>query len=79
MLATVGVVSLTRVASLERRVAERQEELAREVISEAAEQIRNWRSAYTGDEGTIQKGQAVDFVNAALPAILTRRSSMKAA
>lgn len=77
--ATVGIVSRTDVATLEQRVSEHQERLAQEVIAEAAKQIRVWRSAYGGDELTIQKGQAVDSLNAALTRILAARSSMRAA
>lgn len=76
MMATIGVVSLKTVATLEQRIAERQDELAREVVSEAAKQIRIWRSAYTGDDGTIHKGQAVDSIQAALTRVLAKRSSM---
>lgn len=78
MRATVGVMSLKHVATLEQRIVDRQEELACEVISEAAKQIRIWGSHYSGDEGKISKGQAVDSVNAALTQVLARRSSRKA-
>jgi hypothetical protein len=79
MRATVGVVSLTQVATLEQRIADHQEELARDVIDEAARQIRNWRSNRTEDEGTLEKEYAVQFVNEAFRTVLAKRSSMKVA
>lgn len=77
--ATIGAVSPTHVATLEQRMAEHQEELAREVMAEAARGIRVWGSAYHGDEGSIEKEQAVDAVNDALRLVLQRRAAVRTA
>lgn len=79
IIATVGVVSPNVVATLEQRVAERQDEVAREVAAAAAAGIRIWGSHYTGDEGSIHKAQAVDAVNEALKRVLEKRAQGKAA
>lgn len=77
LVATVGVVSPTHVASLEKRVAQHQEMIAREVIAEAERQILNWNSHHSGAEGGIRKGQAVDELSGALKTVLARRSSIQ--
>lgn len=71
--ATIGVVSPRHVASLEERIAERQEAVAREVAEQGARNIRAWGRAYSGDEGNISKGQAVSSLWEALRAVLARR------
>lgn len=71
--ATIGVVSPRHVASLEERIAERQEAVAREVVEQGARNIRAWGRAYSGDEGNISKGQAVSSLWEALRAVLARR------
>lgn len=62
MRAMLGVVSAAKVASMEERIAERQMEVASKLVSAAADEIRVWGRYYTGDEGNISKGQAVDAV-----------------
>ena len=79
LIATVGVVSPTHVASLQERVAKHQEEFAREVVAEAVKEILNWGSYFTGKEGTIQKGHAAEVVRSALTYVLTKRSQTEAA
>ena len=71
--ATLGVVSERVVASMEQRIAERQELVAREVTSAAVAGIRVWGSYYTGDDGSISKSQAIDAVREALKAVLEKR------
>lgn len=75
--ATVGVVSLGHVASMERRIAHHQEAVAREVVAEAAKQINSW-GAYYGDT-TVHKAQAVDSLHSALAAVLTKHPVLRAA
>lgn len=75
MVATIGVVSPTHVASLEKRLALRQEVVAREVVEEATKQILIWGSDYTGSSGPIRKSQAVDSVRTALTRVLAARSN----
>lgn len=72
MRASIGVVSKNFVASLEDRITERQMMVADEVVKEAAAQIRQWGSLYSGLEGNISKGQAVDAVQRALRTIQER-------
>ena len=71
--ATVGVVSSTDVASLEQRVAARQEEFAQDVIRTAARKIRYWGAEFYGEEGPIGKSQAIDELFAALKNGRTRQ------
>lgn len=79
MRMTTAVVSPHQVATLQERVAEHQEALAREVMAEASRQISNWESHYTGTEGHIQKAQAVDSVREALRTVLSARAKWRAA
>jgi hypothetical protein len=69
----LGVVSPAIVASMEERIAERQADVARQVAVQAAEEIRVWGSYYTGDEGPIHKGKAVEAVQKALDKVLAAR------
>lgn len=73
MVATVGVVSRQHVATFEDRVARRQELIAREVVEEAFEYIRNCNSYYRGRDGEISKGEAIEEVRDAFNAVLRRR------
>jgi hypothetical protein len=68
--AVLGVVAPKAVATLEERVAERQTEVAREVVDEAARQISVWGSHYTGNEGHIRKAQAIDAVREAFKVVV---------
>jgi hypothetical protein len=77
-VATLGVVSQSHVATLEQRIAERQEELANELVAVAEEQSRHWGSYYTGREGPIQKSEVLRFLREALKGALAKRA-MKAA
>jgi hypothetical protein len=77
--ATLGVVSKRHVASLEERITARQTEIAKLAVEEAVRQIRIWGSAYSGDEGRIFKGQAIDTVNKALTTVLEQRATTKVA
>jgi hypothetical protein len=70
----LGVVSPSVVSSMEDRISERQDKVAREVVALAAEKIRIWGSYYTGDEGRIGKGQAVDALEGALQMVLRARA-----
>jgi hypothetical protein len=71
--ATLGAVSERAVASMEQRIAEHQDVVAREVANAAAAGIRVWGSYYTDDDGSIPKSQAVDAVREALKAVLEKR------
>lgn len=66
--ATIGVVSPKRVASMEERVAERQAEVAREVVDVAIAWIANWNSHYDGQ--FISKSQATASIKEALTKVL---------
>jgi hypothetical protein len=68
---TLGVISKSTVATIEERVAQHQEDLAREVMAEAIKQIGIWGS-FCKDE-TISKDQAVRSVEGALDTVLARR------
>lgn len=72
---TLGVVAPAHVATLERRVAEHQEIVAREVAAKAAAEIDNWGSYY--DYQVIRKERAVTFVQEALAAVLKKRGEWK--
>lgn len=71
--ATVGVVSTKHVATMEERIAERQDEFAREVINEAGRGIESWGTS--AGEGAIYKSQAIDELNLALRRLLSKRKS----
>jgi hypothetical protein len=75
--ATLGVVSPRHVATLEQRIAVRQEELAREVIIEAERQIVMRPPPYTGAEGFIWKLGAVEAVKNALHVVLEKSAAMR--
>ncbi len=68
--ATLGVVAIHHVATLERRITQHQAAVAREVAAEAAHLINRWGSYY-GDT-TLHKAQAIDSLGAALTAVLAR-------
>lgn len=78
-VATLGAVSQAQVATLEQRIAARQEELACEVVAVAEEQSRHWGSYYRGREGPIEKSMVLRFLREALKGALAKRSEMKAA
>lgn len=61
----IGAVSPRMVATLEQRAIDRMKEFLIGVRETAAAAISVWGSAYTGNEGVISKGQAIDFMNAA--------------
>ena len=71
--ATVGVVSVAHVSSLESRISAHQEALAHEVINEAERKILVWGSSYSGASGSISKQQAIDSVHEALRRVLEKR------
>lgn len=78
--ASVGVVSPTVVATMEQRIAQNQQVVAMEVVDEAKRLISNWNSHYTGDNGSIQKSQAIQEIEEALDVILRKRGeAMRAA
>lgn len=77
MRATVGVVSKKRLATIQERVEQHQEALAREVMAEAKRQIDNWGSTY--GHTSLHKSQARDSVDGALAAVLKARSNWRAA
>lgn len=79
LVATLAVVSPTHVATLEDRVAQHQEVVAKEVVEEAVRQISNWCSEYTGDEGRIRKSEAIEDVRRALKDVLAKRTQNKPA
>lgn len=64
--AYVGVVAVGAAKRIDDRISERQFEVADRVIKEAAAQIRHWGSAYSGPEGNISKGHAVEEMLRAL-------------
>lgn len=70
--ATIGVVSPSRVATMEERVAERQEEFARQVVAEAETQIRAWGPSW------LHKTHVLDEVGAALRQVRKRWAAWKA-
>lgn len=78
-VATLAAVSQAHVATLKQRIAERQEELAIEVVAVAEEQARHWGSHYTGRNGPIEKGKVLEYLREALRGALAKRSEMKAA
>lgn len=74
--ATMGVVSKAVVASMEQRVAARQDEVAREVAAEAKRKISVWGSHYSGDEGHVRKLHANEAVDEALATVLRKRQDL---
>ncbi len=70
IVATVGVVSKTHVATLEQRIATDREGLTREIIEDASRQIYNWNSHYVGPSGNIPKSQAIMELREAVARIL---------
>lgn len=71
--ATIGVVSTKHVATMEERIAERQDTFACEVIAEAALRINEWGSS--AGTGAIYKTQAIDELSLALRRLLSKRKS----
>jgi len=71
----VNVVSKEASATLEQRVAARQEEVAREVVAEVTADIQNWGSASRYLDGRIEKHQAYQFMREALERVLERRKA----
>jgi hypothetical protein len=72
MVATVGVVHPSRLDTLEQRIAENQDQVAREVANEAAHQIDNWGSHY--GHADILKRDARQMIIDALQIVMKRRS-----
>lgn len=72
----VGVVSTSVVASMEDRIAARQQEVAREVALRAADEVSRWGSHYTGNEGPIHKSTAIDAINRAMEAVFKNRDEL---
>lgn len=66
VVATLGVVSKGKIATLEARIAERQDQLATVAAEEAIRQIDNWgsQSRYTGPD--ISKRRAAEFIREAV-------------
>lgn len=77
MRATIGVVAPKRIATLEQRISEHQEELARDVAENAAADIANW-GVYFGALN-ISKDMAIGFVRSALKRVLAKRAEMRPA
>lgn len=67
--AYVGVVAVGAAKRIEDRINERQFDVADEVIKAASAEIRHWGSAFSGPEGNIGKGHAVETMLNALKAI----------
>ena len=78
-VATLGVVSKAVVASLEERIAIKQDDVAREVAEEAKRRISVWGSDYSGDEGPVRKVQAREAVSEALVSVLRKRADLRRA
>jgi len=78
MQATVGVVAPRDVATLERRVALRQMEVAEQVVDATIEEIRNWGSYYHGREaGSVGKSQAIEWLRTALKKVREYRNATR--
>jgi hypothetical protein len=73
MVAMVGVVHPSKLDTLEQRIAERQDVVAREVADEAAHQIDNWGSHY--GRADILKRDAGRMIRDALQIVMKRRKS----
>jgi hypothetical protein len=76
VVATIGVVSKKQVATLERRIADRQDEVAKVVALEAKKQIDNWGSHY--GHADILKRDAKAQVDSALNHVLSTWSAIRA-
>lgn len=63
--ARLGVVSPKTCTRIERRAIDKMKEFLSGVANIAAESIAVWGSHYTGNEGMISKGQAIDYMRAA--------------
>lgn len=76
MVATMAVVAPGVVATMEQRIAERQDQVAEAVAEEAKRRISIWGRdvGYTH----IEKGRAYDSINEALAEVLTNWSKIRA-
>jgi hypothetical protein len=77
MRATVAVVRPDRLADLEKEIAKRQEEVAREAIDEACQQIDNWGSYYGQNyygQDVLSKKMAKRMIKEALAVVLRHRA-----
>ncbi|WP_458395321.1 hypothetical protein [Rhizobium ruizarguesonis] len=63
--ARLGVVSPKTCTRIERRAIDKMKEFLSGVANIAAESIAVWGSHYTGNDGMISKGQAIDYMRAA--------------
>ncbi len=61
----LGAVSPRAVQRLEARAFDKMKEMLGNVLTRAMESIAVWGSHYSGSEGMISKGQAIDYVDAA--------------
>lgn len=75
MVATLGVVSKGQVATLEQRIAERQDQVARAVAQKARSQIENWGSHHGNT--SISKREAHDQIDSALNHVLSEWHRMR--
>jgi hypothetical protein len=66
----VGVVTTGDTKKLVQRVVEKTGDVVQLIRARAAEKMRNWGSAYTGDEGRISKGMAVGYFDEATREVL---------
>lgn len=77
IVATLAAVAPRHVADLEGRIAQRQDEVAREVVAEAKRGIDNWGSFY--EHRSIGKSFAITLIGDALRTVLDRRKPKKVA
>lgn len=70
---TLGLVAPKHVATLEERVAERQMEVAEELVRENIKEINNWGSFY--GIPTVGKWQSIEWLQAALKKIREKRGA----
>ena len=79
MIATLGVVSPTKIASIEERVAQRQNLVAQAVLDRAARRIRAWASNQQGPTGSVPKEVAIgDFRDALVEVLAEPRAALEA-
>jgi hypothetical protein len=69
-IATVGAVSPTQVATLEQRIRQHQDRMARELAARAGAEIRNWGSALRYADTRIDKTRALNLIADALDDVL---------
>ncbi|MEH3111557.1 MAG: hypothetical protein PGN22_15800 [Agrobacterium cavarae] len=73
----VGIISRTQINRIEDRAEQKALELLSEVISQATDEINQWGSHFSGQEGPIAKGHAISCIRRAFDKVSSDTKAKK--